>query len=109
MSIGSAVQRGSDTYVYDETDSCIGTIPGVLKEFTEDTLTVYRDAMVYTYRLSFMRNGVHFVERRVMSEEERKEKAARDERNQSELRIRHLTVTPNGIFETNYPMQVRLQ
>lgn len=101
MSIGSAVQRGSDTYVYDETDSCIGVIPGVLKEFTDDTVVIFRDTMAYTYRLSFMRNGVHFAERRPMSEKERKEKAARDERNQSGLRIRHLTVTPNGIFETN--------
>lgn len=99
MSIGSAVQRGSDTYVYDETDSCIGVIPGVLKEFTDDTVVLFRDTMAYTYRLSFMRNGVHFVERRAMTDEELKEKAERDERTQSGIRIRHLTVTPNGIIE----------
>ena len=99
MSIGSAVQRGSDIYVYDETDSCIGVIPGVLKEFTKDAVILYRDTMVYTYQLSFMRNGVHFVERRAMTDEELKQKAARDERTKPGIRIRHLTVSPNGIIE----------
>lgn len=99
MAIESAVQRGSDTYVYDETDSCIGVIPGVLKEFTKDTVILYRNTMVYTYQLSFMRNGVHFVERRGMTEEELKEKAIRDTRTKPGIRIRHLTLTSNGIIE----------
>lgn len=98
MSIGSAVQRGSNTYVYDETDSCIGVIPGVLKEFTKSDVILYRDTMVYTYRLSIMRYGVHFVERRAMTDDEMKEKAVCDEEAKQDIRNRHLTVAPNSII-----------
>ncbi len=51
MAIGSAVQRGSFVYVYDEKGQQLATVPAGegMQGYTGSTVSVRRGAFVYTY------------------------------------------------------------
>jgi len=51
MAIGSAVQRGSFVYVYDEKGRQLATVPAGegMQGYTGSTVSVRRGAFVYTY------------------------------------------------------------
>ncbi len=51
MAIGSAVQRGSFVYVYDEKGRQIATVPAGegLQGYTGATISVRRGSFIYTY------------------------------------------------------------
>ncbi len=51
MAIGSAVQRGSFVYVYDEKGRQLASVPAGegMQGYTGSTVSVKRDAFVHTY------------------------------------------------------------
>ncbi|MBQ7245015.1 MAG: hypothetical protein IJS34_01435 [Alphaproteobacteria bacterium] len=49
MAIGTAVQRGSWVYVYDDKGHQLTSIPGELHGFTSSTVSVKRGNWVYTF------------------------------------------------------------
>jgi hypothetical protein len=49
MAIGSAVQKGSLVYVYDEKGRQIGSHSGSLHGYTGSTVSVKRGSLIYTY------------------------------------------------------------
>lgn len=49
MSIGSAMDRGSAVYVYDEKGHLLYSKPGKLVGYTASTVSIQRVKTVYTY------------------------------------------------------------
>lgn len=49
MAIGSAIQKGSTVYVYDEKGSQLTSVSGELMEYTSSSFSVKKGGTIYVY------------------------------------------------------------